>query len=72
MIAQTPVKKPVKVLVRASRLTTFIGDVVVEEDAWNAASGMHALLVTFCGVRATHEGALVRGDGVLVSFNAAL
>lgn len=48
------------------------GDVVVEEDAGDAARGVHALLVAFGSIVTAHERALVRGHRVLVGFDATL
>jgi len=48
------------------------GDIVVEENAGDAALGVEALLVALCGVAAAHQRALVRRDRVLVRLDAAL
>lgn len=48
------------------------GDIVVEEDTWNTAAGMYALLMALRSIISTGKRTLVRGDRVLVSLDTTL
>lgn len=48
------------------------GDIIIEEDTRDTASGVHALLVTLRSVITAHQRPLVRSNRVLMRFDAAL
>jgi hypothetical protein len=88
MIAQSPVRKPVRLFVLSSRLMIFIGEIswtssvlyerrkwisyVWEENSWNTASCVYFLLVAFGSIISTTQASFMTCNRVLMRFNTAI